>query len=102
MRKNLALVALIAIFLLPINQAEIITDSESETLSLQWSIDFGEVYVSTKPIAINDTIYVRTSSSSSAQGIASIYSFTIDGTVNWRVENSNSCLLYTSDAADDC
>ena len=45
MRKILALVALIAIFLLPINQAEIITDSESETLSLQWNIDFGEVYV---------------------------------------------------------
>ena len=92
MRKNLALVALIAIFLLPINQAEIITDSESETLSLQWNIDFGEVYVSTKPIATNDTIYVRTSSSSSAQGIASIYSITFDGTENWRVENSNSTM----------
>ena len=92
MRKNLILVALVAIILLPFNQAEINSDIEDEVLSFQWNMDFGEVYVSTKPLATIENIYVRTSSSTLAQGIASVYSISYDGVENWRVENSNSTM----------
>ncbi|DAC59980.1 MAG TPA: hypothetical protein D7I07_01115, partial [Candidatus Poseidoniales archaeon] len=92
MRKNLILVALLAIILLPVNQAEITSDVEDEVLSFQWNIDFGEVYVSTKPLATTENIYVRTSSSSLTQGVASVYSVSYDGVENWRVQNSNSTM----------
>lgn len=92
MRKNLILVALLAIILLPFNQAEITSDVEDEVLSFQWNIDFGEVYVSTKPLATTENIYVRTSSSSLTQGVASVYSVSYDGVENWRVQNSNSTM----------
>ena len=88
MRKKMLILAIVAIYCLSITQAE--TPQSEEEFSLQWNLDFGEVYVSTQPISSTDAIFVRTSSSSLAQGIPSVYSLDFDGNEKWQMQNANS------------
>ena len=75
--------------MLSFTQAETPLSTEEE-FSLQWNLEFGEVYVSTHPITSADAIFVRTSSSSLAQGIPSVYSLDFDGKEKWQMQNANS------------
>ena len=88
MRKKMLILAIVAIYCLSITQAE--TPQSEEEFSLQWNLDFGEVYVSTQPISSTDAIFVRTSSSSLTQGIPSVYSLDFDGNEKWQMQNANS------------
>ena len=73
MRSKLLLLVVIATFCLPIVSGEASQTQDEGEFTQQWSLDFGEVYVSTKPISTDVGIFVRTSSSSLAQGIPSVY-----------------------------
>ena len=84
------ILAIVAIYCLSFTQAETPKPSAEEEFSLQWNLDFGEVYVSTHPITSADAIFVRTSSSSLAQGIPSVYSLDFDGKEKWQMQNANS------------
>ncbi len=55
MRWKLLLLSLIVVILSPLNQAETTIVDEQGDFTLQWQLDFGEVYVSTKPITTNRT-----------------------------------------------
>ena len=88
MRKKMLILAIVAIYCLSFTQAE--TPQSEEEFSLQWNLDFGEVYVSTQAITSADAIFIRTSSSSLAQGIPSVYSLDFDGNEIWQMENTNS------------
>ena len=92
MRWKLLLLSLIVVILSPLNQAETTIVDEQGDFTLQWQLDFGEVYVSTKQITTGDTIYVRSSTSTLSKGVPSVYSLSLDGTENWRVENPNSTM----------
>ncbi len=83
------ILAIVAIYCLSFTQAETPLSTEEE-FSLQWNLDFGEVYVSTHPITSADAIFVRTSSSNLAQGIPSVYSLDFDGKEKWQMQNANS------------
>mgnify|MGYP006261489061 FL=1 len=82
------ILAIVAIYCLSFTQAE--TPQSEEEFSLQWNLDFGEVYVSTQAITSADAIFIRTSSSSLAQGIPSVYSLDFDGNEIWQMQNVNS------------
>ena len=82
------ILAIVAIYCLSFTQAE--TPQSEEEFSLQWNLDFGEVYVSTQAITSADAIFIRTSSSSLAQGIPSVYSLDFDGNEIWQMQNANS------------
>ncbi len=82
------ILAIVAIYCLSFTQAE--TPQSEEEFSLQWNLDFGEVYVSTQAITSADAIFIRTSSSSLAQGIPSVYSLDFDGNEMWQMQNANS------------
>ena len=66
---------------------------EAETiqgLELDWEYDFGETFISTKPLITNDTIFVRTSTSTPNSDPAGIYAFDLDGELLWSNLNYNS------------
>ena len=90
MRSKLLVLVVIATFCLPIVNAEPNQPQDKGEFTQQWSLDFGEVYVSTKPISSDLGIFVRTSSSSLAQGTPSVYALNFAGDELWRVENPNS------------
>jgi len=64
--------------------------SISDEFNLEWEYDFGEVYVSTKPLFANDTLFVRTSTSNSNSQSAGIYALDFEGNMLWTKENPNS------------
>ena len=92
MRVKLLLLASLLVLLSPLSKADIGSEDNQEEFLFQWNKDFGEIYVSTKPITSSEAIYVRTSSSNIAKGIPSVYSISFDGSENWRVENANSTM----------
>ena len=108
MRSKLLLLVVIATFCLPIVSGEASQIQDEGEFTQQWSIDFGEVYVSTKPVSSDLGIFVRTSSSSLAQGTPSVYLLNFAGDEVWRVENPNSTfqdmtpLEYVNSGAGDC
>lgn len=108
MRSKLLVMVVIATFCLPIVSGESSQTQDEGEFTQQWELDFGEVYVSTKPISSDLGIFVRTSSSSLAQGTPSVYSLNFAGDELWRVENPNSTfqdmtpLEYVESGAGDC
>lgn len=90
MRKILLMLALVVVLLSPASQAATADAPDEQEFTLQWSIDYGEVMVSTKPITSDESIYLRTSSSNLARGTPAVYSLDFEGTENWRIENPNS------------
>ena len=90
MRKILLILALVVILLSPASQAATADTPDGQEFTLQWSIDYGEVMVSTKPIISDEAIYLRTSSSNLASGTPAVYSLDFEGAENWRIENPNS------------
>ncbi len=107
MRSKLLVLVVITALYLPLVSGEA-NQPQEEEFTQQWNLDFGEVYVSTKPISSDLGIFVRTSSSSLAQGIPSVYSLNFVGDEVWRVENPNSTfqdmapLEYVNSGAGDC
>ena len=108
MRSKLLLLVVIATFCLPIVSGEASQSQDEGEFTQRWNLDFGEVYVSTKPISSDSGIFVRTSSSSLSQGTPSVYSLNFAGDEVWRVENPNSTfqdmtpLEYVDSGVGDC
>ena len=93
MQIKYAIIAIIGIIVfVPITQAESNDSDWHNSFTQQWNLDFGEVYVSTQPIIIADTIYVRTSTSSLEKGTPAVYSIDLLGNEIWRVSNPNSTM----------
>lgn len=90
MRSKLVILVVIAIICLPHVNGEVSNSAEESEYFLQWNVDFGDVYVSSQAIASEQAVFVRTSSSSLAQGIPTVYSFNFAGEELWRVQNPNS------------
>ena len=90
MRSKLVILVVIAIICLPHVNGEASNSAEESEYFLQWNVDFGDVYVSSQAIASEQAVFVRTSSSSLAQGIPTVYSFNFAGEELWRVQNPNS------------
>lgn len=82
--------AVLLFLLVPISAAESNDNNWTSDLSQQWNIDFEEVYVSTRPVIVDQSIYVRTSSSTIDNGIPTIYSLDFSGNEQWKVTNPNS------------
>ncbi len=93
MRSKFGIIAIIAIIVFtPFTQAENEEPRWQESFIEQWNIDFGEVYVSTQPMMVKDTIYVRTSTSSIEKGIPTVFSIDMLGNENWNITNPNSLM----------
>jgi len=84
---------------------------ETETiqgLELDWEYDFGETFISTKPLIVNETIFVRTSTSTPNSDPAGIYAFDLDGELLWSNLNYNSTsndmspITYVEHGQGDC
>lgn len=84
--------SLFLVSLLPIASAKQSIIIDSQEYQQSWSHDFGELYISTSPKFIGDTVIVRTSSSSTSQGVPGVYSFDLDGELNWQHLNPNSLM----------
>jgi hypothetical protein len=78
----------------------------NQDLELDWEYDFGETYISTKPLIENETLFVRTSTSTSSS--AGIYAFDLDGELMWSKSNPNSTfndmspIIYVEQGQGDC
>ena len=70
--------SLFLVSLLPIASAKPALMIDDKEYQKSWSHDFGELYISTSPKFIDDTVIVRTSSSSMSQGVPGVYSFDLD------------------------
>ena len=82
--------AVLLFLLAPISAAESNDNNWTSDLTQQWNIDFEAVYVSTKPIIIDESIYVRTSSSTIDNAVPTIYSLDFSGNEQWKMTNPNS------------
>ena len=82
--------AVLLFLLVPISAAESNDNNWTSDLTQQWNIDFESVYVSTKPVIVDQSIYLRTSSSTIDNGIPTIYSLDFSGNEQWKVTNPNS------------
>ena len=82
--------AVLLFLLAPISAAESNDNNWTSDLTQQWNLDFEAVYVSTKPIIVDQSIYVRTSSSTIDNGIPTIYSLDFSGNEQWKITNPNS------------
>ena len=82
--------------------------STIQGLDLDWEYDFGEAYISTKPLIANNTLFVRTSISSQNSDPAGIYAFDLDGELMWSKANVNSTfndmspIAYVEQGQGDC
>ena len=78
----------------------------SQGLELDWEYDFGKTFISTKPLIANETLFVRTSTSTSNS--AGIYAFDLNGELIWSKMNSNSIfndmspITYVEQGQGDC
>jgi len=78
----------------------------SQGLELDWEYDFGKTFISTKPLIANETLFVRTSTSTSNS--AGIYAFDLNGKLIWSKMNSNSIfndmspITYVEQGQGDC
>ena len=82
--------AIFLFLLAPISAAESNDNTWSSDFTQQWNIDYEAVYVSTRPVIIDESIYVRTSSSTIDNGVPTIYSLDFSGKQQWEVTNPNS------------
>ena len=65
--------------------------ASQQTEQLQWSVTLDDGYISTKPIIIDDTVFVRSSGFWSGDTSPKVYAFTLDsGTLIWEYENKNA------------
>ena len=83
---------LLSIFILLSGLSNVSAQDEIETiqgLELDWEYDFGDTFISTKPLIANETIFVRTSTSTPNSGPAGIYAFDLDGELLWSKLNYN-------------
>ena len=100
--------AVLLFLLVPISAAESNDNNWTSDLTQQWNIDFESVLVSTKPVIVDQSIYVRTSSSTIDNGIPTIYSLDFSGNEQWKVTNPNSTrqdmspILFVSAGIGEC
>lgn len=102
--------AFVLLFLILLSSASSVTAQDdnfsNQELELDWEYDFGETYISTKPLIANETLFVRTSTSTSSS--AGIYAFDLDGELMWSKSNTNSTfndmspIIYVEQGQGDC
>ena len=83
--------------------------ASQQTEQLQWSVTLDDGYISTKPIIIDDTVFVHSSGFWSGDTSPKVYAFTLDsGTLIWEYENKNatfhdlSPLLFVHEGKGTC
>lgn len=82
--------------------------SFDEEFSLEWSHDFGDVYITTAPLFVENQLYVRTSASWGGTDVPSVTAFDLDGQLVWSHANPNSShhdmapLLHIEQGAGAC
>ena len=102
--------AFVLLFLILLSSASSVTAQDdnfsNQDLELDWEYDFGETYISTKPLIENETLFIRTSTSTSSS--AGIYAFDLDGELMWSKSNTNSTfndmspIIYVEQGQGDC
>ena len=108
MRHSAAIFCIVIIILTVPNSVAQESDSGPLDLEFQWSYDLGDVFVSTKPLIYNDTVYVRTSTSNPNSDSAGVFAFNLGGEPIWKIENNNSTfhdmspLLFVQSGQGDC
>jgi len=76
--------------MLPMLPTSAETSTFEEQFSLEWSHDFGDVYITTAPLFHGEQLFVRTSASWGGHDLPSIASFDLNGELLWSFSNSNS------------
>jgi hypothetical protein len=105
-RPLLAFVLLVLLF--PTFGAGAEQPSFDEEFSLEWSHDFGDVYITTAPLFVENQLYVRTSASWGGTDVPSVTAFDPDGQLLWSHANPNSShhdmapLLHIEQGAGAC
>jgi hypothetical protein len=101
------LVALLVALLLPFTS----TAEEAEfdqAFALEWTYDFGDAYITTAPLFVQDRLFVRTSASWGGSEVPTIASFSLTGEELWRYAHPNSTnhdmapLLHVAAGQGDC
>ena len=64
--------------------------SLNEDFSLDWTHDFGEVYITTAPLFVGEQLFVRTSASWGGSDTPSVTAFTLAGEPLWSHANPSS------------
>lgn len=81
---------------------------EIQGLELDWEYDFQATYISTKPLIVNETLFIRTSTSTPNTDAAGVYAFDLDGKLMWSKLNFNSTfhdmspITYVEHGEGDC
>ena len=101
----------LSILILLVGLSSVSAQSETKSiqgLELDWEYDFGNTFISTKPLIVNETIFVRTSTSTSNSDPAGIYAFDLDGELLWSklnynpISNDMSPITYVEQGQGDC
>ena len=67
-----------------------------------WTHEFEDGYITTKPLVIEDSVFVRTSGFWTGDARPVIAAFDVQsGDEHWRFTSQTSCLLYTSPSPRD-
>ena len=90
MRSRLLIIGVLVVLLLPTSFSSAEDSSFSDTFSLEWSYDFGDAYITTSPVFIDELLFVRTSASWGGSAAPTVAAFTIDGDLEWSITNPNS------------
>ena len=65
--------------------------ASQQTQQLQWSVTLDDGYISTKPLIIDDKVFVRSSGFWSGDASPKVYAFTLDtGALIWEYENKDA------------
>ena len=81
---------------------------EIQGLELDWEYDFQATYISTKPLIVNETLFIRTSTSTPNTDAAGVYAFDLEGKLIWSKLNFNSTfhdmspITYVEHGEGDC
>jgi len=54
------------------------------TVDLEWSADLGEGYITTSPLVVDESVYVRTSGFWVGEARPQVFSFTLEGEERWN------------------
>jgi len=90
MRSRLLIVGVLAVLLLPTTFSSGEEPSFNDTFSLEWSYDFGDAYITTSPVFIDEKLFVRTSASWGGSAAPTVAAFTLDGDLEWSATNPHS------------
>ncbi len=108
MRSRLLLVGVLLALLLPTTFTSGEETSFDDRFFLEWSYDFGDAYITTSPVFIDEKLFVRTSASWGGSAAPTVAAFTLDGALEWSITNPNSThhdmspIFHTRADSGDC